>query len=180
MQQNHVQQKRKQMGAFFILVAISILIDQWTKRLAVAHLGAYEHIPLIPGILEFSRIENSGAAFGILQGHMFFFYLITAMVCLLILWAAIQTPAEKKYSLFLFSLALIVSGAVGNLIDRVERQSVVDFIYFVPIDFPVFNVADIFVTLGTALLMILILFVYQDADFAFLSRWKKEKHESGL
>lgn len=168
-QRNSDQKKRSQIAWFLLLVAASVAADQWTKRLALNAFRAYEHIPLIPGVLEFCRIENRGAAFGILQGHMVFFYGITAVVCLLILTVTIKTPAEKKYNGFLLALAMIVSGAIGNLIDRVVRQSVVDFIYFVPIDFPVFNVADIFVTCGTGLLMILILWFYRDGDFAFLS-----------
>ena len=77
-------------------------------------------------------------------------------------------PAEKKYDPLLLVASFIAAGAIGNLIDRVMRKSVVDFIYFVPIDFPVFNVADIFVSCATAALMLLILFYYKDDDLDFL------------
>lgn len=163
----------KKFFMFFVLSTILILLDQWSKRLALIHLKAYEAHPLIPGVLELLRIENTGAAFGILKGHMTFFYGITAIVGVFILFVLFKTPPHKKYFFFLVSLSFILSGAIGNLSDRIFRKSVVDFIYFVPIDFPVFNIADIFVTCGTALLMVLILFYYKDEDFCFLTLWKK-------
>ena len=125
------------------------------------------------GILEFLRIENHGAAFGILQGQMSFFYVISAVVGVVILYVLLQMPCEAKYFPLLVTVSFIAAGAVGNLIDRVFRKSVVDFIYFKPIDFPVFNVADIYVTTATAVMMFLILFYYKDEDFDFLKRSRR-------
>lgn len=155
---------------FFIITSTAVWADQFTKRLAVAHLKLREPVVLIPGVLEFLRIENTGAAFGILKGHMLFFYMITALVGIVILYMIFRLPTERKYYPLLIVVSLIAAGALGNLIDRVTRKSVIDFIYFVPIDFPVFNVADIFVTCATALLMLLILFYYRDEDFDFLKK----------
>lgn len=158
----------RQLCFFCFGTSLAVYADRCTKLLALSHLEEGARVPLLPGILELLRIENRGAAFGILQGHMPFFYFITALVALLILFAVLRTPAKPRYRLFLIALSMIAAGAIGNLIDRVTRKSVVDFIYFVPIDFPVFNVADIFVTCGTALLAVLLCFFYKDEEFDFL------------
>ena len=166
--------KKNQISLFAAITVIAAAFDQLSKRWALANLGDHEPVPLIPGVLEFLRIENRGAAFGILQGKMFFFYLITAVVAAGILYVVYKLPEKRKYLPLLVILAFLLAGAAGNLIDRAFRQSVVDFIYFKPIDFPVFNVADIYVTCSTFVMVILILRFYEDEDFAFLSR-KKEK-----
>ena len=165
--------KNTQTALFAAVTLVAAVLDQLSKRWALANLGDHEPVPLIPGILEFLRIENRGAAFGILQGRMEFFYLITAVVAAGILYVIFKLPEERKFLPLLVTLAFLLAGAAGNLIDRAFRQSVVDFIYFKPIDFPVFNVADIYVTCSTFALVLLILRFYEDEDFAFLSREKK-------
>ena len=82
-------------------------------------------------------------------------------------------PADKKYNYLFFTIIFLTSGAIGNFIDRIRFAYVRDFIYFELIDFPVFNVADIYVTLSVITLIILIFFVYKDEDFEFLSRKRK-------
>lgn len=165
--------KNTQTALFAAVTLVAAVLDQLSKRWALANLGDHEPVPLIPGVLEFLRIENRGAAFGILQGRMEFFYLITAVVAAGIIYVIFKLPEERKFLPLLVTLAFLLAGAAGNLIDRAFRQSVVDFIYFKPIDFPVFNVADIYVTCSTFALVLLILRFYEDEDFAFLSR-KKE------
>ena len=167
--------KLRQILLFAVLSAAAVWLDQFTKHLALLFLGDHEPVVLIPGVLEFLRIENDGAAFGILKGHMAFFYAITAFVGLIVLYVLVKLPTERKYMPLLVILSFISAGAAGNFIDRVMRRSVVDFIYFVPIDFPVFNVADIFVTCSTALLVILVLFYYQESDFNFLKDGARKK-----
>ena len=165
--------KNTQTALFAAVTLVAAVLDQLSKRWALANLGDHEPVPLIPGVLEFLRIENRGAAFGILHGRMEFFYLITAVVAAGIIYVIFKLPEERKFLPLLVTLAFLLAGAAGNLIDRAFRQSVVDFIYFKPIDFPVFNVADIYVTCSTFALVLLILRFYEDEDFAFLSR-KKE------
>lgn len=165
--------KKNTQAALFAAVTLAAAgLDQLSKRWALANLGDHEPVPLIPGVLEFLRIENRGAAFGILQGRMEFFYLITAVVAAGIIYVIFKLPEDRKYMPLLVTLAFLLAGAAGNLIDRAFRKSVVDFIYFKPIDFPVFNVADIYVTCSTFALVLLILRFYEDEDFAFLSRKK--------
>ena len=172
--------KNTQTALFAAVTLVAAGLDQLSKRWVLANLGDHEPVPLIPGVLEFLRIENRGAAFGILQGRMEFFYLITAVVAAGILYVIFKLPEERKFLPLLVTLAFLLAGAAGNLIDRAFRQSVVDFIYFKPIDFPVFNVADIYVTCSTFALVLLILRFYEDEDFAFLSRKKEsESQEAG-
>ncbi|MBQ7536396.1 MAG: signal peptidase II [Stomatobaculum sp.] len=166
--------KQFQLLLFLAITAAAAWFDQFTKKWALANLGDHEPVPLIEGVLEFLRIENRGAAFGILQGQMSFFYIISAVVGVVILYVLLKLPCEKKYFPLLITLSFIAAGAVGNLIDRTFRKSVVDFIYFKPIDFPVFNVADIYVTTATAVMMLLVLFYYQDEDFDFLKRSRQK------
>ena len=165
--------KHFQIFLFLVITVTAVWFDQFTKKWALANLGDHQPVPLIEGILEFLRIENHGAAFGILQGQMSFFYIISAAVGIVILYVLLRMPCETRYYPLLITVSFIAAGAVGNLIDRIFRRSVVDFIYFKPIDFPVFNVADIYVTTATAVMMILVLFYYKDEEFDFLKRSRK-------
>ena len=165
--------KHFQIFLFLVITVSAVWFDQFTKKWALANLGDHQPVPLIEGILEFLRIENHGAAFGILQGQMSFFYIISAAVGIVILYVLLRMPCETRYYPLLITVSFIAAGAVGNLIDRIFRRSVVDFIYFKPIDFPVFNVADIYVTTATAVMMILVLFYYKDEEFDFLKRSRK-------
>ena len=163
-----------QLVLFLLITVTAVWFDQFTKRWALRNLGDHSPVPLIEGVLEFLRIENRGAAFGILQGQMSFFYIISAVVGAVILYVLFRLPCDRRYLPLLAAISFIAAGAAGNLIDRTFRKSVVDFIYFKPIDFPVFNVADIYVTVGTAVMMLLVLFYYKDEDFDFLKRGRKE------
>ena len=165
--------KAKQAAVFFLTAGCGVLFDQLTKRIALSKLELYKPVPLISGVLEFLRIENQGAAFGIMQGRMSFFYIITFIVLAFLFYVLVRLPEDGKYTPLLICMSFIAAGAVGNLIDRVFRRSVVDFIYFKPIDFPVFNVADIYVTCATFFLILLILRFYDEKDFDFLSRKKR-------
>ena len=162
-------------AAFLIL----IWLDQFTKHLAKTILKASGPFSLIPGVLELQYVENRGAAFGILQNRQFFFILMTVVVLAFVVLAAARLP-EKTYYLPLFiCLTLVAAGAVGNLIDRVVHHYVTDFIYFSLIDFPVFNVADIYVTCAAFALVLLMMFFYKDEDLELIlkGRGKGKKTE---
>lgn len=158
----------------FSLIIILIIADQLTKLWALADLRGSEGIPVISGVFELQYLENRGAAFGILQDKQILFLLITVAVAVLLTYIYIRIPEEKKYTPIRICYVLLMAGAFGNLIDRVARGYVVDFFYFKLIDFPIFNVADIYVTVTMVLLIGLILFYYKEEDFEFLSR--KGKH----
>lgn len=132
-----------------------VVLDQMTKAWALENLSKGQPIVLIDKLLEFSYVENRGAAFGILQGKSFILIGVTVLVCLYIAYYLYKNYSNMSLVLKI-SLSLILSGAVGNLIDRVIRKFVVDFIFvrfWGYYDFPVFNVADIAVVVGSILLI---------------------------
>ena len=160
-----------------LLLIILIFIDQFTKYLAVINLKDKIPKTLINGVLQLNYLENRGAAFGMFQNQKIFFVFIAVVFLAVIFYVIIKTPADKKYMLMHILLVMIGAGAVGNLIDRVRLNYVVDFIYFSLINFPIFNFADICVTVGTIVFVILILFVYKDNDFSFLKLKEDKKIE---
>ena len=153
----------------FMLFVILVIADQLTKHLAVVRLKNQAAYNLINGILEFNYLENRGAAFGVLQNQKYFFVFVALIFIGVIVFVLIKVPTQKKYYSLNILLVMIAAGAVGNMIDRVRYDYVVDFIYFSLIDFPTFNVADIYVTCGIIALVFLIFFRYKEEDdFDFL------------
>lgn len=157
----------------FVAVALLTGFDQLTKLLAVKNLKGKADIPLIPDVLYFQYLENRGAAFGIFQDRKIFLVLLTSLILVGVCYVLWKIPADKKYIYLKLLCFLITAGGIGNLIDRVRLDYVIDFIYFAPIDFPVFNVADIYVSVGMVFLFIVVLFYYKDEDFEFL-KWKSK------
>lgn len=153
----------------FIFLCLMIALDQFTKYLAVIKLKEQKPFEIIPGVLELNYLENRGAAFGMLKNQKFFFVFIAIVIIGLIVYFLVKMPDKKKYDILHLLLVMIAAGAIGNMIDRIRLDYVVDFIYLVIIHFPIFNVADIYVTVSTALLVVLLLFVYKEEDLNFLS-----------
>ncbi|WP_163182873.1 signal peptidase II [Neobacillus sedimentimangrovi] len=140
---------------FYYLTALFIIIlDQITKWLIVKNMYIGESIPVIDDFLYITSHRNRGAAWGILQGQMWFFYVITVIVIIGLIYYLHK--AAKGKMLLGISLAFMLGGAIGNFIDRVFRKEVVDFIhsYIFSYNFPVFNIADSALVIGVGLLMI--------------------------
>jgi signal peptidase II len=139
---------------YYIIALFVIILDQLTKWLIVKNLQLGESIKVIENFLYITSHRNRGAAWGILQGQMWFFYVITIVVIIGIVFY-IQKAVHGKW-LMGVSLGLMLGGAIGNFIDRVIRKEVVDFIntYIFGYDFPVFNIADSALVIGVILLMI--------------------------
>ena len=167
--------KKKVFGLLFYIIGIVILteLDQITKALAESRLMGKPDFKIFGDAFVFSYLRNSGAAWGMLSGKINLFLIFTVIVVLIITYVVINMPVIKKYVPLLITCTLLVSGAVGNFIDRVRFGYVRDFIYFKLINFPVFNVADCYVTVSVVLLIILIFFVYKEDDFTFLKISKK-------
>lgn len=159
----------------FLMIILLVFLDQFTKYLSVIHLEDKPAIKIIDGVLELNFLKNSGAAFGLLQNQKVFFILVAVMILCIIAYVLFRMPDDKKYNIMHILLVMIASGAAGNMIDRVRNDYVVDFIYFVIINFPIFNVADIYVTVSTFLFVILFLFYYKENDFNFLSFNQQKK-----
>lgn len=157
---------------FALLAILGVALDQVTKWLVLQFLYPKEppQMALIPGILELLYTENRGAAFGILQNKHWFFAIITVLVLGAIVYILFRMPGQSKYLPLFYTLSFIFSGAVGNFLDRLRLGYVIDFIYFKPIRFPVFNVADILVTCATIVLIYLFIFVYKDQDLVFIKK----------
>lgn len=160
-----------------LLLALLVALDQYTKYIAVQKLKNQPAFNIINGVLEFNYLENRGAAFGMLQNQKVFFVFVAVIFLCVIAYVLVKAPQEKKYFKLHILLVMIAGGAIGNLIDRLRLDYVVDFIYIVLINFPIFNVADMFVTFSTALLIIQVLFVYKENDFYFLSFNQKRFRE---
>jgi signal peptidase II len=153
----------------FVLMVL-ILADQLTKHMAVTGLKGKAEVKIIDGVFELYYLENRGAAFGLLQNQKPFFVVIAIVILAAIVYVLLKAPYQKKYIKLNVALVFIAAGAIGNLIDRVKNDYVVDFFYFRLINFPVFNVADIYVTFAAVCLVILLLFVYKDEDLEFLKK----------
>lgn len=158
--------------SYLLPAVILIAIDQLTKNYAVEHLKDSAPVVLVPQILYLLYTENTGVAFGLFSGHGFIFIFVAIVVSLVISFYALWMPNNRRLIPLRICLSFIFAGAIGNLIDRIRLGYVIDFIYFKPIDFPVFNFADICVTVSVFVLVCLFIFVYKDSDIARLDIFK--------
>ena len=147
-----------------VTVIVTLIFDQWTKHLAVLHLKDQEPFTIIEGVFKLQYLENRGAAFGLLQDQRLYFYFSMLLITVLVVIFYMRVPMTKKYLPLRICTVFILSGGLGNFIDRVRLNYVVDFFYFELIDFPIFNVADIYVTVTVFVLVFLILFYYKEED----------------
>ena len=166
----------KRVGFALISFILLILFDQWTKSLAVANLMNQEPFVIIKNVFQLRYLENRGAAFGMMQGQQTFFVISALIAVAVITYVYFKLPWEKRFHPLRAVVLFIAAGAVGNLIDRLVLGYVVDFFYFELIDFPIFNVADIYVTCATIILALLILFYYKEDELDCLFPKKKEKN----
>ena len=162
-----MSKKNMQFLFYCLLAALIVAADQWTKYLVVENIPLYAYAKAIPGLFHFTYVQNTGAAFSALEGMQWLFVLIFAVLTMAILWEYFKKP--MAFSPFeRWCIAAIYGGGLGNMTDRVRLGYVVDMIATEFIDFPVFNVADCFITCGCIALMVhLILF---NKEF-----WKDDK-----
>ena len=142
--------------AYLLGAGLLVVIDFFIKQWAMVELKPIKTIDIFPDILSLTYHENFGAAFGILQDKKFFLVGMTSVLLLVILVGIIIKKINGH--LLLSSFSLVLAGGLGNLIDRVTLGYVVDYIYFEPINFPIFNFADSCVVVGTGLMIIYIIF----------------------
>ncbi len=138
---------------YLILLVLVVALDQAVKALVQSHFALYQSVPVIEGIFHLTYIQNTGAAFSVLEGKQLFLILLTATVsAFLVFYIAKNRQSANRF--LLLALSLIAAGGIGNLIDRIRFGYVVDFFDFSIVPFPVFNIADIAVTTGCGLLVI--------------------------
>lgn len=177
LENNNLLHKKKLIAGNILPAIISFLIlvffDQLTKYLVDHNMDLYDSISVIDDIFEIHYIRNTGAAWGILADKQIVFYICTILVCVIGCLFYIRCAKTGKYRDIQIVLILILSGAIGNFIDRLHFQYVIDFLYFKLIDFPVFNVADCYVTIGFFFMIILLFFKYKEEDLEKLMNLKK-------
>ena len=151
---------------FFLPLLVGLVLDQALKFWIRTSMTIGQSIPVIPDIFHITYIENPGAAFGILANHRILFLVLTTVIVGIMCY--LYLSLRNKKSLAAFSLGLVVSGAAGNFIDRFLRGTVTDMFDFQI--WPVFNIADIYITVSCFVLIFLLFFYYKDEDF---EKWKK-------
>lgn len=160
------------MTIWICIIALGIVIDQLTKYLSVKYLASLISVPIINGVLHLTYVENTGAAFGMLKDHRWIFMTLSTLSIIGI--TVFLIAYRKKIPAFAgAAVSLVISGGIGNMIDRIFRGFVVDFIHFSLIDFYVFNAADAFICVGSGLLVIYMIL----SEFRTASDKKRETKE---
>ena len=168
----------KQYIPTLIFMIVLIVLDQVTKLIARSAL-ADSSVAVIEGVFEFKLVYNTGVAWGMFGQSPVVITLIALIIMAVVAFVYFKIPVENKRLRFLrILLVLIFSGAAGNIIDRLCVDAVTDFLYFKLINFPVFNVADIYVTVSGILVAILLIFYYKEEDLDFLKFKRKKNNES--
>ena len=152
---------------YAVFIAAVVAADQFAKYLTVANIELFSDVPFIPGLLQLTYVQNTGAAFSAFQGMQWLFAVIFLVFTAAVLWEYFKKP--MGFSAFeRWCIAAIYGGGLGNMIDRVRLGYVVDMIETTFMEFPVFNVADCFITCGCIALMAHL--VFRNKSF-----WKDEK-----
>lgn len=137
---------------YLLIILLLTGLDQWTKYLTVSHISLHETVPVIPNVLSLSYYQNTGAAWNILEDQMIFFYIVTIIVLGVLIYLLVKEYRQNKLTSLL--LSVMIAGALGNFIDRLMHQYVIDMIKLEFINFPIFNLADSYLTVGAIGLLI--------------------------
>ena len=158
-----------------VSVLIMVGLDQWIKYLTILYLSDGREVKVLGDALVITYVQNRGMAWGLFQNGQVIFAILTPIAIAAILFLYVRTPWEKEYRPIRIAEVMLIGGAIGNLIDRIFRFDptdgkifhgyVVDMIYVKAIKFPVFNVADMFVTVAFFLMIFLLIFVYNEDEF---------------
>ncbi len=161
-----------------VICILLVIFDQLPKYFARLYLKG-NPVSLIDGVFSLHYHENRGSIWGILQGKIDFLLIASVILFAALIYVYVKMPKTKKYMPLFWILVFMAAGALGNTIDRAVFGFVTDFLYFELIDFPIFNVADCYITVCAFLVVILVFTLYKDDEFEFLSpRRKVEKNES--
>ena len=152
---------------FAVLVGLDLVTKLWAQNTLPE-----KPISLIQGVFELRYLENRGAAFGLLQNQRTFFIILTIIFLAAMVYVYMRIPSDKKFLPLRLLVIIVSAGAFGNFYDRLKLTYVRDFLYFSLIDFPIFNVADIYVTCSAVAFFILVVFVYKEDDLAFMEKKK--------
>ena len=156
--------KKKPIIIGLIISILAMIIDQIIKIIVVNNIRLNGEIKLIGDIFTLHYIRNEGSAWGMLSGHTWLLIVIS-FFAMAVIGYVFQNICHPRYTSLRICLALILGGALGNLIDRIRLHYVIDYLYFKLINFPVFNFADICVTVPVFLMILLVIFKYKGNDF---------------
>ena len=156
-----------------LVCLVLVLFDQLTKVFARTTVKKAP-IVLWDGIFELYYHENRGSIWGILQGKVDILLVFSVLIFAVLIYVYVRMPKTKFYQPLLWILVVMIAGAVGNTIDRLVFGFVTDFLYFKLINFPIFNVADCYITVCSFLTIFLVFTVYKDDEFTFLSLKRKD------
>lgn len=147
---------------YLILTLVLVALDQAVKYLVRTNIPLGGHVPFLPHVLELTYVQNTGAAFSMLSEHTWLLSLLSAAVVVAL--AAVLLRQVFTHPLGVVPAVLVIAGGLGNLIDRVALGYVTDMFNTLFMRFAVFNVADIFITVGGVLLVIYLLFFYEKLE----------------
>ncbi|WP_125766439.1 signal peptidase II [Lapidilactobacillus wuchangensis] len=150
-----------------LILFLGILVigaDQWLKSWISSSLALQQQVTLIPGWLSFTNIRNTGAAWSSFEGQTWFFYLITIIALAVVIPLLVKAYRKKSSYTYFTGLVLIIAGTIGNFIDRATQGYVVDMFQLDFVNFPIFNIADMALTVGVILLFIFVIFLDKDTD----------------
>lgn len=173
----YMKQRLRHLIYFILLVAI----DQATKYWARISLQEDGPLSLIPGVLKLQYHENTGAVWGIMTGKTVLLTVGSIVLFFILLFLYFKIPQKRRFLPIQIIWVFIMAGAIGNIIDRITLKYVVDFVYIELIDFPIFNIADNYLTLSSILLLILGIFYYKEEDYDFIDNiFKKDRKREQL
>lgn len=147
---------------WIIIIVLIVAIDQVSKYMIIKNVSYNKMIPVINNFFYITYHENKGAAWGIMQNKIYIFIPLTIILSVVMVYILFRTESK----MLKLALSFIIGGAIGNLIDRISKGSVADFLdfHFGSYNFPTFNIADSFIVIGTIILAIFILFFYQEPE----------------
>ncbi|MFR7993048.1 MAG: signal peptidase II [Lachnospiraceae bacterium] len=158
-----LRQKRRLFLWLSLLTILLVVIDQVTKYLAVLYLKR-QPLSIAEGVFSLHYFENTGTGFGLFADNTLGITIINFIILFVLLYWILILPAQKRYRILQIVLTFTIAGAIGNMIDRCARGYVIDFFYFELINFPIFNMADIYVTVSLIVFVLLFLFYYNGEE----------------
>lgn len=158
-----------------LIIALLTAFDQLTKAIITGQFAVSESVDVIKNVFTITYIQNRGIAWGMLEGKKFLFIIITVLILGLCFYIYQNIASNPKYKLFRICMLILISGAIGNMIDRIKLGYVIDFFSFDLINFPVFNVADIYVVCSMFVIFFIILFKFNDEDLSIILKKQSNK-----
>ena len=156
-------------------IALLTAIDQLSKFIISSGYEIGQSKTVIDGVFNITYVQNEGMAWGAFKGGRIIFIIVTVLVLIFAFYVYTRIAEEKGFLFFRILLIFFISGSVGNLIDRASKGYVVDFFHFCLINFPVFNVADVYLTVSLILMAVTVIFFFDDEKFDKAFSFKKKQ-----